>query len=86
MWTKIDCFSWFLIKLVDRTVCSSNFQAEEEIEEEESRPLRIGRPRAKSKKVADDDFDFEDDEDDGKRRRSSKGATSWVHRFICFGS
>ena len=48
--------------------------------EEDPKPRRVGRPRSKSKKVADDIFDFEDDDafDDDRKNKKAKKAESSV--------
>ena len=52
----------FLNLLVIKQSIFFSQEPEEEVEpEEDSRPRRIGRPRAKSKKIADDDYDFDDE-------------------------
>jgi hypothetical protein len=74
VFTVFSLYNLTLARSAKLTEVDPFFQPEEEAElEEESRPRRQGRPRAKSKKIADDDFDFDDEEDDGKKRRSSKG-------------
>jgi len=54
------------------TAETSPAQVQDSEPEEDTRPRRVGRPRAKTKKV-DEAFDFEDYDDDDRKRKKTKG-------------